>query len=174
MMGKLTERIATALGLFLSFLMATMVLAVTWQVFTRFVLRHPSSYTEELARFQLMWTGLLGASYAYRTKAHLGIDILATKLSGTRKRVLEVSVHILVLLFALFVMVVGGIRLVRLTFTLRQVSTALGVPMGYVYSVLPISGALIIYFAVHFIIETLHPKLPATSGGGYVVTRCER
>ncbi|MGQ9730762.1 MAG: TRAP transporter small permease [Candidatus Zipacnadales bacterium] len=166
-MGRLTERITKALGLFLSFLMATMVLAVTWQVFTRFVLRHPSSYTEELARFQLMWVGLLGASYAYRTKAHLGIDILAMKLSGPHQRMLEASVHILVMLFALCVMVVGGIRLVRLTFTLRQVSTALGVPMGYVYSVLPISGALIIYFAVYFIVETLHPTRGPRSSSGY-------
>lgn len=108
MMGRLTERITKALGLFLSFLMATMVLAVTWQVFTRFVLGHSSSYPEELARFQLMWVGLLGASYAYRTKAHLGIDILATKPSAPHQRMLEASVHILVMLFALCVMVVGA------------------------------------------------------------------
>lgn len=167
-MAKLTGYITKALGTFLSFLMATMVLDVTWQVFTRFVLRNPSSYTEELARFQLMWVGLLGASYAYRTKAHLGIDVLATKLTGTKRKILEVAINLLVLLFALFVMVVGGMRLVQLTFTLGQVSTALGVPMGYVYSVLPISGFLMIYFALHFIVETLRerhaPAIPRQVG----------
>ncbi|MCR4437455.1 MAG: TRAP transporter small permease [bacterium] len=157
-MTKLTKCITNALGIFLSFLMATMVLDVTWQVFTRFILRNPSSYTEELARFQLMWVGVLGASYAYRTKAHLGIDVLATKLTGTKRRILEVAINLSVLFFALFVMVVGGVRLVQLTFTLGQVSTALGVPMGYVYSVLPISGFLMIYFALHFIVEALREE----------------
>ncbi|MDZ7386733.1 MAG: TRAP transporter small permease subunit, partial [candidate division KSB1 bacterium] len=60
--------------------------------------------------------------------------------------------NLLVLAFAFFVMVVGGIRLVRLTFILRQVSAALGIPIGYVYIVVPLSGVLIIYFALYFII----------------------
>ncbi|MDZ7338542.1 MAG: TRAP transporter small permease, partial [candidate division KSB1 bacterium] len=132
-MEKATEWVTRVLGWFLSVLMATMVIDVTWQVFTRFVLRNPSSYTEEIARFQLVWIGLLGASYAYRTKAHLGIDVLAAKLKGNRKRLLEIIINLLVLAFAFFVMVVGGIRLVRLTFILRQVSAALGIPIGYVY-----------------------------------------
>ncbi len=152
-MEKATTWVTKVLGVFLSVLMATMVIDVTWQVFTRFALRNPSSYTEELARFQLVWVGLLGASYAYRTKAHLGIDILAARLSGGPRRALEVSINLLVFLFAFFVMLVGGIRLVRLTFILGQVSAALGIPMGYVYMVLPLSGILIMYFAVHFVVQ---------------------
>ncbi|MDZ7414233.1 MAG: TRAP transporter small permease, partial [candidate division KSB1 bacterium] len=152
------EWVTRVLGWFLSVLMATMVIDVTWQVFTRFVLRDPSSYTEEIARFQLVWIGLLGASYAYRTKAHLGIDVLAAKLKGNRKRLLEIIINLLVLAFAFFVMVVGGIRLVRLTFILRQVSAALGIPIGYVYIVIPLSGVLIIYFALYFIIGAVLEK----------------
>lgn len=157
-MEKATEWVTRVLGWFLSVLMATMVIDVTWQVFTRFVLRDPSSYTEEIARFQLVWIGLLGASYAYRTKAHLGIDVLAAKLKGNRKRLLEIIINLLVLAFAFFVMVVGGIRLVRLTFILRQVSAALGIPIGYVYIVIPLSGVLIIYFALYFIIGAVLEK----------------
>ncbi|MDZ7393748.1 MAG: TRAP transporter small permease [candidate division KSB1 bacterium] len=157
-MEKATEWVTRVLGWFLSVLMATMVIDVTWQVFTRFVLRNPSSYTEEIARFQLVWIGLLGASYAYRTKAHLGIDVLAAKLKGNRKRLLEIIINLLVLAFAFFVMVVGGIRLVRLTFILRQVSAALGIPIGYVYIVVPLSGVLIIYFALYFIIGAVLEK----------------
>lgn len=159
-MEKVTEWVTRVLGWLLSVLMATMVIDVTWQVFSRFVLRNPSSYTEEIARFQLVWIGLLGASYAYRTKAHLGIDVLATKLTGNRKRVLEIVINLLVLAFAFFVMVVGGIRLVRLTFILRQVSAALGIPIGYVYIVVPLSGVLIIYFASYFIIRAILAKEP--------------
>jgi len=38
-----------------------MVITVSWQVFSRYALRAPSSLTEEIARFQLIWLGLLGA-----------------------------------------------------------------------------------------------------------------
>lgn len=154
-MQKLTKWIDTILSNFLIVLMAMMVLDVSWQVFTRFVLRNASSYTEELANFLLIWIGVLGASYALRTKAHLGIDILTHKVKGTRRKMVEIMVYSFVILFALFIMVIGGLRLVELTFTLNQTSPALGVKMGYVYLVLPISGILIIYYSIGFIIKAL-------------------
>lgn len=135
--------------------MAVMVLDVTWQVFTRFLLKNPSGFTEELAGFLLIWIGLLGASYAYRIKAHLGIDILTSKLTGTKKISSEIIVSVIVFLFALFILVIGGLRLVNIVFTLRQISPSIGIPMGYVYSVLPITGILFIYYSIVFIIESL-------------------
>ena len=155
MMEKLTSTIARILGMILVVLMSAIVLDVTWQVFTRFILRDPSSYTEELAGFLLIWIGLLGASYALYTRAHLGIDILTARLEGSRKRVAEIIISLVVLLFALFVLVIGGLRLVNLTFTLHQISPAMGIPMGYVYLVLPVTGVLMIYFASVFIMRAV-------------------
>ena len=157
-MQKITTKISKILGIFLTILMAIMVLDVTWQVFTRFILKKPSSFTEELAGFLLIWIGLLGASYAYHTKAHLGIDVLTYKLTGFKKQAVDIIVNLVVLVFALFVMVAGGMRLVNITFTLSQISPALGIEMGYIYLVIPISGILIIYFAIDFIIEAIQTK----------------
>ena len=135
--------------------MAAIVLDVTWQVFTRFVLRNPSGFTEELAGFLLIWIGLLGASYTYYKKAHLGIDVITGRFAGVKKKTAQVGVSIVVILFALFILVVGGIRLVDITFTLKQISPAMGIPMGYIYMVLPITGILFIYYALSSIVETL-------------------
>ncbi|MBD3287353.1 TRAP transporter small permease subunit [candidate division KSB1 bacterium] len=154
-METLSKWIDKILSNFLIVLMAVMVLDVSWQVFTRFVLRDASSYTEELANFLLIWIGVLGASYALRTKAHLGIDVLTYKLRGVRKQVVEIVIYSFVILFALFIMVIGGLKLVQLTFTLNQTSPALGIKMGYVYLVLPISGILIIYYSIGFIIKAI-------------------
>ncbi|MBN1409078.1 MAG: TRAP transporter small permease [Calditrichaceae bacterium] len=154
-MQKLTHIITKVLSIILIILMAVMVLDVTWQVFTRFLLKNPSGFTEELAGFLLIWIGLLGASYAYRIKAHLGIDILTSKLTGTKKISSEIIVSVIVFLFALFILVIGGLRLVNIVFTLRQISPSIGIPMGYVYSVLPITGILFIYYSIVFIIESL-------------------
>ena len=154
-MQKITTIISKILGVILIVLMALMVLDVTWQVFTRFILKNPSAFTEELAGFLLIWIGLLGASYAFYTKAHLGIDVLTYKLTGFKKQVVQILINLIVLAFAFFVMVIGGMRLVNLTFTLKQVSPALGIAMGYIYLVIPIAGILVIYFAIYFIVQAI-------------------
>lgn len=153
-MKKLTDVITRILSIILIILMAVMVLDVTWQVFTRFILKDPSGFTEELAGFLLIWIGLLGASYAYYTKAHLGIDVLTTKLKGINKLISEIAVSVIVFLFALFNLVIGGLRLVDITTTLKQISPSMGIPMGYIYWVLPISGILFMYYAVVFMIDS--------------------
>jgi len=154
-MQKITKQIDKILANFLIVLMALMVLTVTWQVVTRFILHDPSSYTEELARFLLIWIGLLGAAYALRTKAHLGIDILTYHLTGIRKKITDVTVYIIIILFSILIMVIGGARLVELTITLNQISASMGIKMGYIYSVIPISGLLMVYYSIFFIIETI-------------------
>lgn len=160
-MDRLTRAITKTLGTFLVFLMATIIMDVTWQVVTRFILRNPSSFTEELAGFLLIWIGLLGASYALYTRAHLGIDILTARITGAQKNLVEILIFAVVSLFALFVLVLGGIRLVNLTFTLNQISPAMGIPMGYVYLVLPITGILMIYFSMSFIVTVVLKKQAA-------------
>ena len=162
-MQKITQIITKVLEIFLIILMAAIVIDVVWQIFTRFILRDPSSYTEELAGFLLIWIGLLGASYALHTKAHLGIDILTSKLEGTRRRLSIISIYSLVVLFALFILVIGGMRLVNITFTLAQISPAMGIPMGYVYIVLPLTGILMIYYSIMFMINATG-DLPESTG----------
>ena len=101
--------------------------------------------------FLLIWIGLLGGSYALRTKSHLGIDILTYRLKGAKKYGVDIFVYTCVFAFAFFVMVMGGIRLVRITLTLNQISAAVGIRMGYIYLVIPLSGALIMFYSLTFI-----------------------
>ena len=154
-MEKLILGVNKAVSKLLIILMAAIVLDVTWQVVTRFILKNPSSFTEELAGFLLIWIGLLGASHALYTKAHLGIDILTYKLQGMKRQVVDVIVYSLVFLFALFVMVIGGLKLVNLTLTLNQISPGMKIPMGYVYTVLPLSGILMMLYSTGFIFKGL-------------------
>ncbi len=136
-------------------LMGVMVLNVLWQVFTRFVLRDPSSYTEELARYLLIWVGLLGAAYAASQKMHLAIDILTARLHGRSRHYAEMFIYLCTFLFALTIMVIGGIRLVNLTLTLNQISAALQIKLAYVYLALPLSGIIIMFYAAWFFAEQL-------------------
>ena len=137
-------------------IMAAMTINVLWQVMSRFILSEPSSFTEELARYMLVWLGILGASYVAGQKMHLAVDLLATKLSLKYKSILEILIQFFVFVFALFVMVIGGIRLVSITLTLNQISAALQIKLGFVYIVLPISGLIMMFYSCYYIIEELN------------------
>lgn len=152
-MNQIIRIIDKSLYFTLALLMVAIVLDVSWQVFTRFVMANPSSYTEELAGFLLIWIGILGAAYAFRLKAHLGLDLVTAKLRGTNAKVVEIIGLFVCLAFSLSVMVYGGLRLVALNIELNQVSAALGIKMAYIYTVLPISGALISLYALLFLAQ---------------------
>jgi len=150
----MVTKLELALRGLLAALMGTLVLAVSWQVISRYALSAPSVWTEELARFLLIWIGVLGASYAYRARVHLAIDLLPRKLGGRRGAGLEAVNASLVGVFAAAVMMFGGGRLVMITWQLNQISPALGLPMAVVYSVVPLSGALLLLFAcLRFVAE---------------------
>ncbi|MFO7922511.1 MAG: TRAP transporter small permease [Bacteroidales bacterium] len=137
---------------FVTLLMGILVINVLWQVASRYLIGHPSSFTDELAGFLLIWVGLLGATYITGKKEHLAIDLLHHKLSPERKKRMNMVINILIALFALSVLVVGGINLVFITLHLNQLSSALQVPVGYVYIVLPVSGIFIIYYTLYDIV----------------------
>ena len=147
-----------ALRALLATMMALLVLNVTWQVITRFVLPHPSSFTEELARFFLIWISLLGSAYAFHTHSHLGFDYLTKKMQSNAAVTTAKLGYVLVILFALGVLVIGGVNLTYITFLLKQESPVLGIPMGYVYLVVPISGCLFILYGVWGLIEVKDPS----------------
>ena len=130
----------------LAVLMAVMVVDVLWGVFTRYVMGAQSPWTEELARFLLIWIGILGAAFASGKRMHLAIDILPTALEGSRKRLLENGINVIILLFAIAVLLIGGSRLVFVTSKLGQVSTSLDLPLAVVYAIVPISGLFIVIY----------------------------
>jgi len=134
---------------------AVLVVDVLWQVFTRFILKNPSTWTEELAIFMLIWVSLLGAAVALNRGAHLGIDYFVGKLSPQKRLYTEIFVFLCVSAFSLTVMVIGGIDLVSSTLKLEQVSPALGVRVGYVYLAVPISGLFLVLYSVIGLIERL-------------------
>jgi TRAP-type C4-dicarboxylate transport system permease small subunit len=135
-------------GYFLIILMAIMTLDVLWGVFTRYALGSQASWSEELARFLLIWIGILGAAYASGQKLHLSIDLLKPKLSSKNQHTLSIIINLFIITFALLVMVIGGGNLMYLTNLLGQTSPALGIPMFIIYAVIPLSGLLIIIYKV--------------------------
>src|SRR5690606_4468820 len=117
-------------ALSLIILMGVMVLNVSWQVISRYVFQAPSSFTDELSRYMLIWLGMLGAAYVAVKNDHLAIDILPQKLQGKSKLRLLIFIHIVIIAFVLPVMILRGSNLVYFTYLLGQKSATLQVPLA--------------------------------------------
>ena len=133
---------------FLVLILVGMVLNVIWQVFTRFFTSSPSAFTNELARYLMIWLGILGAAYISGKQEHVAIDFFVKKLNNSVRRFIDRFVLLSILSFAFFVMIIGGINLVYITLKLEQYSPSLQIPLALVYSIIPISGLLIIFYKV--------------------------
>ena len=148
----MAERIKRMLDRLLEILVmivvGVLVVDVLWQVFSRYVLNSPTSWTEELAIFLLIWVALLGAAVALGRGAHLGIDYFVGKLPIRNQIYVEIFIFLCVTAFSLLVMILGGVELVRTTLELHQTSPALGIDMGYVYLAVPISGFFMVLYSV--------------------------
>lgn len=116
---------------------------------------NPFSFTDELAEFLLIWVGLLGAAYVTGQKQHLAIELINNSLSERNLIRMKLFINLLIIIFALLVLLTGGIRFVIINIRLEQLSAAMQLPMWYVYLVLPLSGLFIIFYAMDDIVNLL-------------------
>ena len=138
-------------------LLTIMTFLVLYQVFTRYILNNPSAFTEELVRYLLIWTSFIGAAYAFSTRQHMALLLIYEKVGEKEKRNLMILADLLVLLFALFIMTIGG---TKLAISARmEYSALLGIPRGLVYSVAPLSGLFIVFIQCINIWEDLAGKV---------------
>ncbi len=152
------NKVNKTLEWFLIIIFALLVLDVLFQVFSRYLLGRSFTWTEEFARFALIWMTILGAAYLNAKKEHLSMDFLYEKMSVANKRKTSILIEVFIFLFALIVMVIGGLNLVYTTLHLEQLSGTLRIPLGYVYAVLPFSGFLIMCFSIYHISGTYSNK----------------
>ena len=162
----LKDRLTRGLELFIVATMALLVVDVVWGVFTRYALGQQAKWTEELARFLLVWVALLGGAVAFGSKAHLGVDYFVNHLHPDARRVTAVAAHLVVLFFAGAMLLLGGARVVGEALALEQTTPALGWKMGYVYLALPISGFFVALYTVDNLMETLRGSPARGSSGG--------
>lgn len=64
------------IGWILAGLLLLMTMLIFWQVFARFVVGSPLYFSDEIARFSMLWLTFLGAGYAYRKGTLISVDIL--------------------------------------------------------------------------------------------------
>ena len=157
--------IRKGINLVLSFasalIFAAMVIIGTYQIVTRFVFNSPSTVSEELLTYSFTWMALLATAYVFGKQDHMRMAFLADKFSDKAQKALSIAAEVLIMLLAGAVMVYGGVTIVQLTMT--QSTASLGIPMGVVYIILPVSGILIVFYSILNIVDlvTGQAKEPA-------------
>ena len=129
-----------------------MIIAVCLQVFFRYVLLRPLSWSEELARYCFVWLSFIGASMALGQRLHFGIDYLINKFPLRFRAGLSIATNTLVLIFCL-VMVVHGYKTLE---TARyMISAGLYLRMDLVFAAIPVSGAIMIFYILRHLIQDI-------------------
>ena len=125
--------------------MSVMVLSTLLQVFARFInLNVP--FTEELTIYAMMWVTLFGSAYAFGLRKHIAIDALISIIDHSLKWKLEIVIELLVAIFAILILILGGSWFTYITFKLGQLSPVIQIPKGWVYLALPVSGLIILVY----------------------------
>jgi len=135
-------------------LFAALVMVVLWGVVSRYLPGvRPSAWTEEVSIYLLVWLTLLGAALGVRTHVHLGVDYFVKKLDPSAQRVAMVLGELAVLGFAAFALVFGGWLLVGETLSTNQTTPVLGLPVGWFYAAVPLSGVFFCAFVVEHLLR---------------------
>lgn len=129
-----------------------MALLTGIQVISRYLLNHSLFWSEEVGRICLVWITFLGASAAYKRKAHVGVDFLVARCAEPARRFLSVLVVLLSLVFFGILVIYG---LAFADFVSAQRTAALGLPLNIPYLVIPISGGLFVVHGVTHLLQLL-------------------
>lgn len=127
----------------------SMVVVLFLQVFTRYVLRNPLYWSEELARIILIWSVFLGAVFSFRSGTHMRIDILMKKLPMRLRMAVNLISKTIVTVFSVVLVIHGSIFSSKM---MRIIAPATKIPTGIIYLVLPIFACLTV------IIVWIHPS----------------
>ena len=96
-LGTIKKYMNKVLAACCAVLLTFMTFLVLWQVFTRYVLNSPAAFTEELVKYSLIWTGFIGAAYAFSTREHMALTLVRDKLTGRPHQILVIFIDALIL-----------------------------------------------------------------------------
>lgn len=144
-LDRLARGLERALDALLAAMLTLLVGSLVWQVFGRYALDAAPGWSEELARFLMVWIAMLGSAVVMRENGHIGVAVLVERLPTAARAVL-LAVRDAVVLFVVYVLVAYGLDLARLLSV--RLSAAFEVSMALPYAALPVGAALIGLMAV--------------------------
>ena len=110
-MKKLDKILDNAMRSLMAVAMFALLAGGTWQIFTRWILRNPSTVTDEFLRYVLIWASMIGSAYCFYKDKHLALDLVKGRAKGAFNVVLSVFIEAASVCFVGYVFVYGGWKL---------------------------------------------------------------
>lgn len=145
----------TAMRFLMALAMGALVVGGTWQIFTRWVLGNPSTFTDEFLRYVLIWASMIGSAYCFYRDEHLALELVTDRVKGPVAVVLRIFIEVAILFFVCYVFIFGGMKLAM---NATNISSVMHIPFKFLYSILPISGIFIVVARVLKYIRLLTEK----------------
>ena len=137
---------------FLAVLMAGMVVIISAQVWYRFILNDPLSWSEEAGRYLFVWISFMGAAAGVRYQVHLGIDLMDKILSPKAYRLVVVLVNLIIQVFLLMIIYWGFKILGIIQF---QESASMHISMAYPYLAVPVGSIFMFINSARVLVAAL-------------------
>lgn len=128
-----------------------MVLLTTYQVMVRYIFKSPSSISETLTRYLFVWLIILSATYVFGQRDHICITALKSTFSKEGQKIASIFSECVIIIFSVLIMIYGGGVITKMN--MLQYDSILNIPVGMIYSVIPICGVLIIFYSIINIIK---------------------
>lgn len=157
-------------GYIVGIMLAAMSIIIIAQILCRFVFEFPLTWSEEAARFLMVYTVFLGASLALRHHRMIAIEILPEYLKPKARKMLKIAIMLISIVFFI-ILLVQGIDMLEIV--QRQASAALGISMDIPYMAIPLGALLMIINAIAVIVELVTNQHDDTSEVAEVLKKGE-
>ena len=133
-----------------------MTVLTCWQVFTRYVISNPSTWSEELVGYIFAWASLFGASLITGERGHMNIPVVVELMPDKAQKFFGIFGEIVAMLFSAIILIYGGYQITLLA--MGQMTSSLGVAVGVFYIAMPVCGVINILYTVLNIYEICKEK----------------
>ena len=128
---------------------------VNANIFTRYLFNTPIYWAEEVATSLFIWTVFIGSAYAYRTHAHLGVDILVKLLPEKAKKVTQAVIGVIEIAVLAMLFYVSAQYVMN---SWHRVTDVLMMPRWYFSIAVPIGFGWSLLYALYFFVQNLRGK----------------
>ena len=117
-----------------------------WQVFTRYILNNPSTWSEELVGYLFAWASLFGASLITGERGHMNIPVVVERMPAKAQKFFAIFGEVIAMLFSAIILIYGGYKITLLA--MGQMTSSLGIAVGVFYIAMPVCGVINILYTV--------------------------
>ncbi|NLE96998.1 MAG: TRAP transporter small permease [Propionibacterium sp.] len=138
-------------------LFAALVIIVAWQVITR-TAGDASTWAEEGARYSFVWLAFFSTTLVFSEKGHIAVDLLVRRQPKAGQKTTAIFAQLCIMAMAILVFIWGGLRAANRAWG-QQLSSLPGT-VGMMYTVLPITGVLILFYSIYHTLQIIRDEEP--------------